>query len=284
MTRRQGNSRGRIPTTQLADRAAQINVLPVGRRNQFLEENREGRGGRAFCVAKSAPIHPGRRDKHSRQAGCHWDGQVAARVYSHRGAGVRLDQGRAGGVAGTTQREGVGAAGGALVAEDGDDLRAGCRALAHGDGVGVGVEGVVLFVLAWWEIGMACVYLGLHVSRVLGDRQAADLVCGGDPGVQRSAGGVSGQPGGLAVSWVAASAVVLFLSGVDDGDTVAQEDEGDHVLSLRVVARVAADVSEALQEQRGKTHEAKRGLSWFSMKLPRSVGSLQLEATELIML
>lgn len=76
---------------------------------------------------------------------------------------------------------------------------------------------------------------------------------------------------------------MLLLSGVDNGDAVGEEHEGDDVLGLRIVARIAGEVS-CIQGTEARSYEANRGLSWFSIKLPSKVGSAQSDATELIML
>jgi hypothetical protein len=103
--------------------------------------------------------------------------------------------------------------------------------------------------------------------------------------VERRACAVPGQPGCFAVGRVTAAAVMLFLASVDDRDSISEEDEGEDILRLRIVARVARrSVRGEKTLDSGMTYDANRGLSWFSMKFPSNVGSAQSEATELIML
>ena len=77
---------------------------------------------------------------------------------------------------------------------------------------------------------------------------------------------------------------MLFLAGVDDGDAVGEEEEGDDIFGLGVVICVAGRDKYIFLYKVEETYCANRGLSWFSMKFPSKVGSEQLEATELIML
>lgn len=89
------------------------------------------------------------------------------------------------------------------------------------------------------EKKLAEAYLGSDVGRILGNGQGADLVRRRNPLVERRGCAVPGQPGCFAVGRVTAAAVMLFLASVDDRDSIGEEDEGEDILRLRIVARVA---------------------------------------------
>lgn len=82
-------------------------------------------------------------------------------------------------------------------------------------------------------------YLVVDVFLVLGNGEVADLVRRCNELVQLALGVVLGGPGSFTVGGVFAAGEVLFLAGVDDGDTVGEEDVGGDVLGQANVVGVA---------------------------------------------
>ena len=168
----------------------------------------------AFAVAvaaETASVESGGRVINAREAVGHGHGEVAVTVSGEGVARQELGDGCAGAV---TRGEGEsgGPAAGAKVGENGDHV-----AFAHGDGVGVGVDGVVL-------VG--------QIRAVLGDGVFPGGVERGDEFVEHRAGVVAGQPDGFAVEGHAAATFgleVLFLAFVDDGNPVGEHGEGDDI-------------------------------------------------------
>ncbi len=74
---------------------------------------------------------------------------------------------------------------------------------------------------------------------------------------------------------------MLFLALVDDGNAVLQNSERDDVLRAYDVSGPSAcmwstsNMSELPMAARGLAYAGNRALSWFSLKLPSSVVSLQ---------
>jgi hypothetical protein len=95
------------------------------------------------------------------------------------------------------------------------------------------------------ELVVACrkwvaqAYLGSYVRSVHGNGETANLVCGGYPFIELSRRVVSRKPGCLTVSRVTAATIVLLLTSIDNGNTVREEDVGEYILRLRIIARVA---------------------------------------------
>ena len=83
---------------------------------------------------------------------------------------------------------------------------------------------------------------------------------------------------------------MLFLAGVDAGDSVVEDDECCDVLGEGYVVGVTLLLLGGVlcgnweRKIKGKTYEANRGLSWLSTNVPRSVESGQSDLTVLIML
>jgi hypothetical protein len=125
-------------------------------------------------------------------------------------------------------------------------------------------------------------YPGWEIVQILGDGKSADLVCHSDELVQLRVGGISRKPQSFTVVWIRAAGKMLLLAGVDDRNTVSEEYIGNHALGLRYVAGITVVISISIIVPWGVAYLGNRGLSWFSMKFPRRVGSLHLEATELI--
>lgn len=82
-------------------------------------------------------------------------------------------------------------------------------------------------------------YLVRDISAVLGDGLRPDGIHFGDELVQLGIGVVPRLPDCLAVCWVGAAGVVLFLAGVDDWDTVCHDGECGGVFGERHVFGVS---------------------------------------------
>ena len=90
------------------------------------------------------------------------------------------------------------------------------------------------------------------VVRVYFDCEFTDGVGGGDPSVEFCAGVVAGEPGGFAVVGHVAAAVVLFFTGVDDGDAIGEEDVAEDVFGFGVVGCVAVWLVRDQERGRGR--------------------------------
>lgn len=125
-------------------------------------------------------------------------------------------------------------------------------------------------------------YPDREIVQILRDGQSADLVCRGDELVEFRVGGISRKPQSFTVVWIRATGIMLLLARVNDRNAVSEEYIGNHALGLGYVAGITVIVSISIIGPWDVAYLGNRGLSWFSTKFPRRVGSLQLEATELI--